>query len=461
MLQESPWFGAGPGNFRQSYLRHKVAESSEEIRDPHNFLLEAWTSGGVISLLGILLCAGGLLRSLARDADPGSGGMRGISGVAGARPRTSGRYPAVGVGLGFIAQSLWFWGNGGEFDTDGARWLGIPALALAMLICRLDRIIVLDRVTAQAAVLALSLHLCGAGGFQMPVVMLLWVWLLLTATDDSPLTDRHAGGDRVTARHDSGRTILDSVRPWLAGAICLVGLVVVGWWGTMPVIHCQRAVSAGMEMQRRGDARSAAAAFDRAVLLDELSPIPRQRRAELETYRLSSEWFRQASGSSDGSPAGMIRSEDSAGGMEVFGASVGRGAAIRSDGLLRQLQTALRACDDWILADPRNPGAVRVRAECRRVGFYILQDPHQIVLALIEQQRVTWMYPTSVTDWWRLFEISQDAAAVLGPSGSSGIGRNAAVRALELDAGNHQWGHRDRYLSEDCVSILRRATGKD
>ncbi len=46
VIADQPWLGVGPGNFRQSYLGHKLEKSSEEILDPHNFLLEAWVTEG-------------------------------------------------------------------------------------------------------------------------------------------------------------------------------------------------------------------------------------------------------------------------------------------------------------------------------------------------------------------------------------------------------------------------------
>ena len=60
ILREHPILGAGPGNFRQHYLKYKLPESSEEIADPHNMLLDIWSSGGLIALAGFagfVVCA--------------------------------------------------------------------------------------------------------------------------------------------------------------------------------------------------------------------------------------------------------------------------------------------------------------------------------------------------------------------------------------------------------------------
>ena len=51
VIREHPLVGVGPGNFRQHYLRYKVPESSEDIADPHNLVLDLWTSGGLLRLL--------------------------------------------------------------------------------------------------------------------------------------------------------------------------------------------------------------------------------------------------------------------------------------------------------------------------------------------------------------------------------------------------------------------------
>ena len=53
IIREHVWLGVGPGNFRQHYLRHKLPGSSEEILDPHNFLLDVWANGGILAVLGL------------------------------------------------------------------------------------------------------------------------------------------------------------------------------------------------------------------------------------------------------------------------------------------------------------------------------------------------------------------------------------------------------------------------
>jgi O-antigen ligase len=59
MIREYPVFGCGPGNFQIWYTRYMLPEASEEISDPHNFLLETTATAGI---------PGGLLLALALAA---------------------------------------------------------------------------------------------------------------------------------------------------------------------------------------------------------------------------------------------------------------------------------------------------------------------------------------------------------------------------------------------------------
>jgi len=59
MIAEKPVLGCGPGNFQYEYTRFKLPEASEEVADPHNFLLEVWATAGTpaaLVLLAVLAC---------------------------------------------------------------------------------------------------------------------------------------------------------------------------------------------------------------------------------------------------------------------------------------------------------------------------------------------------------------------------------------------------------------------
>ncbi|MHC4179152.1 MAG: O-antigen ligase family protein, partial [Planctomycetota bacterium] len=54
MIGDHPLVGCGPGNFQNAYTAYKLPEASEEVADPHNFLLEVWATAGTPAMLALL-----------------------------------------------------------------------------------------------------------------------------------------------------------------------------------------------------------------------------------------------------------------------------------------------------------------------------------------------------------------------------------------------------------------------
>ncbi len=54
LIAAHPLWGCGPGNFQDAYTAYKLAEASEEVADPHNFLLEVCATAGVPAMLAML-----------------------------------------------------------------------------------------------------------------------------------------------------------------------------------------------------------------------------------------------------------------------------------------------------------------------------------------------------------------------------------------------------------------------
>jgi len=54
MIGDHPLVGCGPGNFQDAYTAYMLPVASEEIGDPHNFLLEVWATAGTPALLALL-----------------------------------------------------------------------------------------------------------------------------------------------------------------------------------------------------------------------------------------------------------------------------------------------------------------------------------------------------------------------------------------------------------------------
>lgn len=54
IARDDPWLGCGPGNFGDHYTQYKAPTASEEVTDPHNFVLEVWATAGTPAALALL-----------------------------------------------------------------------------------------------------------------------------------------------------------------------------------------------------------------------------------------------------------------------------------------------------------------------------------------------------------------------------------------------------------------------
>jgi O-antigen ligase len=186
MVRDHAWLGVGPGNFDRFYPRYMVPTADEQIRDPHNFVLELWATCGVLALVGVALACGAFfarswlsLRGPWPPAEPERlapgpertnwefylGGMAGLLVaflIAMLREVNAppGQAPAEAIlftaGVAAGRSLIWF----AVFALyDGIRWSG-PSRTLALT----------------AGVAALLLNLCVSGGILFPsVAQPLWV----------------------------------------------------------------------------------------------------------------------------------------------------------------------------------------------------------------------------------------------------------------------------------------------
>ena len=64
IVAESPVTGCGPGQFQNAYTVYKLPEASEEIADPHNFLMELWATAGTPAAVALLVVIGLFFRTV-------------------------------------------------------------------------------------------------------------------------------------------------------------------------------------------------------------------------------------------------------------------------------------------------------------------------------------------------------------------------------------------------------------
>jgi tetratricopeptide (TPR) repeat protein len=172
IIAERPFLGAGWGVFRDHYLPHKLADSSEEIADPHNFLLEIAAAAGIPAALAYFwwLAASviGLSRLRKEDAEPASSRKLGpwltASGVL---------LLATGIVLTLSLASSW---------TEIGGWELLIAMIAVLMLVRTSSAPTIRswRIATAAALFGLHIHLLAAGGVGHPSVMLA-VWTLAAA----------------------------------------------------------------------------------------------------------------------------------------------------------------------------------------------------------------------------------------------------------------------------------------
>jgi hypothetical protein len=293
LITESPrnfWAGVGPGNFAGPYLRHKLETSSEEIRDPHNLILEVWAVSGAPAMAALVLVLGLILWSTLGPSQPVED------------PSAHERRP-TGPGRG--AGARWLWGCAGlggwvvvvllgridpaRNPDDEARWLvlgagwAVSALLLGPLWGRRPA----EGPEVGAGFLAVVVNLLGAGGIGFPpVALMLWA---LGALGQDLRADRHCG--RV--RRIGGR--------WLAFGLGVVLAALIGSFvgATLPAWRSEAEMAAGRDaLMGPGPPKveRAREAYRRAAEADSYSVEARMAEADLAFRAWLAEGARPGSG---------------------------------------------------------------------------------------------------------------------------------------------------------------------
>ena len=281
LIVDQIWLGCGPGNFRPNYLHYKLPGASEEILDPHNLLLDVWANAGVVAWAGLvaLLIWGGrtgwkavVAESDSRDAARSLPLLRSSEGVL-----------SVVAGPAIVVLQQVAFGAGAE----ARMWV-------FLVVCPfvggwLTSLSAGFRVgPVWAAWLALSLHLCGAGGIAMPAIFQTWM-LLLACLVTSPqrlklepveTPDLHAGSPLVWPI-----SLVWAIGCGVLGIVCLRTALI-------PNTLCRAEVSLALDtLARTGNQPAASRKLIAAAEIDPLNPEPwvwlLQLRAQSESGVLS------------------------------------------------------------------------------------------------------------------------------------------------------------------------------
>jgi O-antigen ligase len=283
------WSGVGPGNFGGPYLKFKLPESSEEILDPHNMVLEVWATAGFWAFLALVVAllwgAWNVLgpawfvdsngeprtrRMRRRDgrlaAELGEPSTRDNADDVDAAPPSSASWLIAlgGVGGWSIVVML---GRLNPFEGDLFwRWmiLGGSWLAAVLLGAPLWRRLPLSATAVGAAFLAGAINLLASGGIGIPTVALgLWSTLALGL---NLRDDRRCG---VLREYRSRIPAFSLAAVWAAVLGSFFGLVVPFWRSEAAMAEAQSAVN-----RRPPDFDGADLAYRKAVDEDRYNARP-------------------------------------------------------------------------------------------------------------------------------------------------------------------------------------------
>ena len=402
--------GVGPGNFRSSYLPFKLAESSEEIADPHNLFLDHWAAGGIIGLMAVaalwFVAFRKLLSVTSSPVTPHSPGLDSVTATAisrtglhhlSSRPELGGGLLALGALLLFHAGSPAAWpllvvlaGMLAGWWVTGHTPLPSQSLATGSSATGFSADGFWPPWSWSGAILlGLLIHLLAAGGIAMPAIAALLQLLSLPRP-----TGTNSAGETRTAPG----LILAAVSTLLLAGVITQGL--------QPVATAELELALGDEALSRGATDRGIKSYRAAAQADRLSAQPLERLAAV----LQREWL-------------ATREE------QAF------------DKCVQYRQQAIG----------RNPLAVagwRLLGETWRLRFEKTGELDDARKGAEYLQQAVDRHPTNavlLTELARSQFAARDFAAA----------RTTADRALELDALNHRLGHSDKYLSDSLLALLQ------
>ncbi|WP_010586929.1 O-antigen ligase family protein [Schlesneria paludicola] len=389
MIADHPVLGVGLGQFRTAYLFYKLPEASEEIADPHNLFLDVYANGGLLAVCGL---AGFCVAFLVGRHSPVRASIDSLPDSAG-DATDSPEFFIVAVA------ALVGWGAALLTGYDDRLLIVLPAtVGLFFLIRRQLRMEILEahavRVAITSAVLALLVHLLGAGGIGMPAISLLLLTLAALANQEPRWLIRFG------AFPPAGTEILQ-----IGLSVVLLGGLVWSAWRPSRIVQVH--LQAGDGQLQRGRKDAAEVEYAAAATADSLTPEPWRRRAELAYLGVEAGGFR--SNASWENAVGLMR--------EAHARDPANG---RDD----------QRVGEWCLARWR-----------------VTNRPADAIAAVEALDRAWKRYPTSAF-------LMSDLAKAYVAKGDTESAVKVASQALQQDEINRAWGHVDRILPEPVRNEL-------
>jgi len=183
MIGNRPLTGCGPGNFQDAYTVYKLPTASEEVADPHNFLLEVWATAGTPAMLALLALLACFTRTLWRPPESRPEEKAGEEEETGAAAGY-----VLGGALAGVLLSIPLRTVAGLSAELAPLWIGLPlAAGCIALLWRWVADGRMPRWLPAVGVAVLLINLLAAGGIGFPgVAGTFWLLLAVGLNDDRP-----------------------------------------------------------------------------------------------------------------------------------------------------------------------------------------------------------------------------------------------------------------------------------
>ncbi len=409
IIREHPLLGVGPGNFRAAYQQHKLPGASEDIADPHSFVLDVLANTGIVGGLALLSLLGLFgwtvvtkLRSSTSNPTDASELSKSELKPHAATPSPAEIVPAaqsVVMAITALVVGQWTLQNSVDLPLLCVGVLAAIAVKVAARFVWSNPSTATSDISVSAvaaAAVTLLVHLLGAGGIASPAIvgwlLALFALLSLVQVNDasSPQVIEHA----------------PRFFQWAAMGYVIVGLLSLslGW---LPVMQSKSYLIDGDIELSGGHLARASAAYNAARDVDALSPDALRNLAHVAFLK----WTQTGNEDEFGMAIEMARAARE---RDPFSGSISRDVGV----WFTQRFDRTRASDDALQAVIWFEDALRC-------------------------------YPTQAV-WTAEYALALQAVRRTDDS------RYAARRALELDGLNHAAGHLDRYLPEGTAARLRK-----
>lgn len=409
LIAEYPLTGVGPGNFRSHYLRHKLATASEEIADPHSFVFDVLANAGLLGGLAVAALLVTFVKTSWPVVRAGIGGPADSDIRETAAMGTTAIATAVAfvVGYEFVMQAQW---NvevllvGGSavvlawlFGSPSNSWFAFPNESTV-------------RTGAALGVVALLVHLLGAGGFAHPAI-LNWLLALMAIT---ALSSTPVGSSVTTASvaEAARSTVTPRVMPLVAIG-CLALTLLVGKLNWLPMLQTEALLLQGdIAAQAQGQIEAAREAYFLAHQASPWDPKPLLKLAQIE-FLISEH-----------------RGDDS------------------------RFQAALAAAQQAESRDPFNGNTAFEVGHWYQRRFERARHSEDARASVEWLQRAVQRYPSNPA--W-----NAALAFALRDNQQMDQARQYATRTLEFEAINQRAGHLDRLLPQDVLQALQKLAQGD